>query len=227
MCGNGKYSAVGAAYCNTAGAGKRITKDNDNLRVGVENCGVNTFSTGANDDCADCEGGHSEAGSSSCVDTPPGHYYDGAHDQPCGAGRFSANGAGCEECGYGKYSAAAAAYCSTAGAGKKITVYNNNLRVRVEDCPKDTASSGATDECSPCTHGHAPVVSASCTKTPVGHYFNEQTSSDLPSPKGTWTEGAANADGCQECEDGFVADKAGSGFSSPCSAGKHVSAARV
>ena len=87
-------------------------------------CVAGKFSVGAADDCTTCVGGHSDAGSSSCVDTPPGYYYDGSTDVQCVAGKFSASGAsdisGCNLCPNGEYSAAGAAYCSTAAAGKSV-----------------------------------------------------------------------------------------------------------
>ena len=70
--GPGEYSEAGSILCRMAGAGKKPNM----VRSAVKNCEVNTFSVGAADNCTVCEGGHSEAGSSSCVDTPPGHYYD-------------------------------------------------------------------------------------------------------------------------------------------------------
>jgi len=146
----------------------------EGLRVDQENCAMNYFSTGAADDCQTCDGGHSDPGSSSCVDTAPGHFYDGTTDQQCVAGKFSASGAaeesGCVECSSGKFSAAAAAYCNTAGAGKMISKVLG-LRVGLEDCGANTFSTGANDVCEVCDEGsHSEPGSTSCAETPPGHF---------------------------------------------------------
>ena len=223
-CGNGKYSAAGAAYCSTVGAGKRIVKSNG-LRVGVSDCEANTFSTGANDTCARCEGGHSEAGSSSCTETAPGYYYDGMTDRPCVAGKFSASGAssesGCEECVNGKYSADGAAYCSTAEAGKSV-VKDGELRVGLTDCLANTFSTGAEDDCTACEVGHSEAGSSSCVETAPGHYYDGTT--DKECPPGTFSElGGVGVESCSNCNLGF-ASEGGKGFCDPCLAGYRSSA---
>ena len=182
VCEEGKFSDnEGASSCSTAEAGKRIVKEGV-LRIGEADCEKETFSTGAKDDCAVCEGGgHSEAGSSSCVKSPPGFYYDGTSDQPCVAGKFAAAGAsteaGCLECVNGKYSSPGAAYCSTAEAGKRVTKVGG-LRVNVTACLLNTFSTGADDNCADCEGGHSEPGSSSCIETPQGHFFDG--SADLP-----------------------------------------------
>ena len=154
-CVNGEYSAAGAAYCSTVGAGKQIVKVNG-LRVGVSDCEANTFSTGANDTCARCEGGHSEAGSSSCIDTPPGHYFNVTlHiDSPCPAGRFSKTGASniadCTPCTeLGSYSPPGSAFCLFSPAGH-IAASNRTGTIA---CPSGSVSGIGQDKCKECEVG--------------------------------------------------------------------------
>ena len=172
-CGVGTYSSSGASYCVTVGAGSKNNAD----RTGEEMCTADTFSTGATNVCTSCGGGHSETGSSSCVSTPPGHYYDGAADVPCPGGTFSANGAsslsGCEDCsGAGEYSAAGAAYCSTNPAGTFVTLDRSSTA----PCPPSTYSTGAADTCSLCSDpgefSHSPSTT-SCSRAPPGHEPND------------------------------------------------------
>ena len=100
-------------------AGSKIVLDDNNLWVSSTNCTLNTFSTGANDDCSTCEEGtHSRAGMATCVQTQPGYYFDPASngDFPCPVGTFAEFGAtdvsGCNECEEGKVSGAGSGYCS-------------------------------------------------------------------------------------------------------------------
>ena len=55
-CGEGSYSEVGAIYCSTVGAGKKVVKVGE-LRVGASYCDAMTSSIGASDICAPCDGG--------------------------------------------------------------------------------------------------------------------------------------------------------------------------
>ena len=181
MCETGKFASIaegnGESVCSPVEAGQKAVMSGV-LRVGQENCPQNHFSNGGADDCQPCEGGgHSEAGSPRCADTPPGHYYNGVTDVECVAGKFTASGASdeseCEECGNGKFSGNGAAYCSTAPAGTKIT-FSNNLRVDREDCAINTFSTGANDDCAVCAEGgHIEVGSSSCVQTQPGQYFDE------------------------------------------------------
>ena len=216
--GAGQFSDAGSAFCSTAGAGKKPNSD----RSGEENCPTNTFSVGASNTCTDCSGGHSGAGASSCVSTPPGQYWSGTADVNCPAGTFSESGAssldGCAPCdGPGQFSPTGSSYCSVAGAGQVPT----GKRTDSIPCPKNHFSTGAVNSCTPCTNGHSPVGSVACISTPVGYYFNETDSSDLPCPAGRHSTGAASIEECQLCEDGFIAASPGSGFCSVCSAGTH------
>jgi len=156
--------------------------------------------------CNECEGSHSESGSSLCVNMSSGYYFNGAIDRPCIAGRFSASGtndeSGCQECGNGKYSENGAAYCNTAGAGKRITKDKDNLRVGVEDCGANTFSTGANDDCAVCEGGHSEAGSSSCVNTPQGHYFDISAGVDKPCPASTFNkDGATSLDGCTPCVD--------------------------
>jgi len=187
-------------------------------------CGANTYSTGASDTCTDCVGGHSGAGASSCVTTPPGHFYDSGSnaDVECPAGTFSETGAASEEeCGAceggGQFSPTGSSYCSVAGAGQVPT----GDRTDSTPCPKNHFSTGAVNSCTPCINGHSPVGSVACISTPVGYYFHEVDSSDVPCPAGRHSTGAASIEECQLCEDGFIAASPGSGFCSVCSAGTY------
>ena len=196
----GTYSTAGSAFCSTAGAG---TVANGN-RTGFETCQKNTISIGASDQCTECDGGHSGVGASVCVDTPPGHFFDGTTDQPCVAGRFSANGAssetGCFECVNGKYSSPGSAYCSTVEAGKRVTKVGG-LRVNVTACLANTFSTGANDTCSFCTGGHSKSGSSSCTDTPPGHYFDDISNADRPCPASTFSKDGANSlSDCSPCD---------------------------
>jgi len=217
--GGGKYAIAGSPFCRVAGAGKRPNA----ARSGVVDCGVNTYSTGASDTCTTCpDGGHSGAGASSCVSTPPGQYWSGTADVNCPAGKYSESGAssmdGCVPCdGPGQFSPTGSSYCSVAGAGQVPT----GDRKSSTSCPKNHFSTGAVNSCTPCTNGHSPVGSVACISTPVGYYFNEVDSSDLPCPAGRHSTGAASIEECDVCEDGFIAAEEGSGFCSVCSAGTY------
>ena len=222
LCSEGKYSAAGAAFCITAEAGKKVLFE-DGLRVNVTDCSINTFSTGATDNCTNCEGGHSDPGSASCISTSPGYYYDGTTDIKCPAGKFSATGAsdaiGCLSCSNGKYSIPGSAYCSTAEAGKKI-YFEGDLRVGVRNCEMNTFSAGAEDECLPCLSGHSDPGSSSCIDTAPGYYYNGTT--DIPCVAGKFSaSGAPAEDGCSLCSEGKYS-AAGAAFCITAEAGKKV-----
>jgi hypothetical protein len=183
-CASGTYSSGGSAYCNTVAAGYETNSD----RTAAFKCSANHFSTGATDSCTPCEGGHSDIGSSSCVSTPPGHFWNGTADVPCPASTFSENGAsdvnGCISCdGPGEFSYAGASYCKTALAGTKP----NSLRTATELCPANYFSVGAADNCAPCpANGHSQEGSPSCDFCGLGEEFD------------------ADLNACKECAPGFA-----------------------
>ena len=151
-CGNGKYSAAGAAYCSTVGAGKQIVKMNG-LRVGVSDCEADTFSTGANDTCTLCgDGGHSEAGSSSCLQTQPGQHFNVTlqRDVDCSPGRFSSNGGICVQCAEGFVAPKSrSSHCDVCQPGN----YSNAMHTECIECPAGKFSGAASASCSRCEQG--------------------------------------------------------------------------
>ena len=150
-----------------------------------------------------------------CADLPP---LMTTRCASCPAGTFNENGDGttCAPCdGPGEYSGAGASFCLSAPAGTIPSIDNTTTT----PCPINTFSIGASDICSPCRNGHAPVGSASCQTTPIGHYYKQETEEDIPCPPGTFSSGAANITGCMQCEGGFIS-ALGSGFCDVCEAGK-------
>jgi len=114
------------------------------------------FSTGENDDCATCEGGHSEAGSSTCVNTPPGYYFDVSNniDKPCLASTFSKDGAislaGCTPCAdEGSYIDDGASFCLFSPAGFRPTSNRTGTTI----CPPGSISGIGQDNCMLCEIG--------------------------------------------------------------------------
>ena len=148
-------------------------------RSGVVDCAANTYSTGASDTCTDCSGGHSGAGASSCVSTPPGQYWNGTADVNCPAGTFSSSGAsnlaGCAPCdGSGQFSPTGSSYCSTAGAGTKP----NDARGGVENCPPNTFSEGESTTCTGCpANSYSNEGSLFCYSCLPGQRYNSGSTS--------------------------------------------------
>ena len=160
-CVNGKYSSEGAAYCSTAEAGKKIIKVGG-LRVGVAECDINTFSTGAEDDCEACDGGHSGPGSSSCQQTQPGQYFNETlqQDVDCPLGKFSSTGAACVDCSDGF-----------------IATHNKSSHCSV--CQPGTISNPANTECTECPLGHISGTAASeCDQCEEGKFNDKEGGSE-------------------------------------------------
>jgi len=147
--GLGEFSAAGAAYCSTNAAGTKAKAD----KTGFETCPSNTFSTGATYECTACDASHSEPGSSSCIDTPSGHYWGGNSDVPCPVGRFSLTGAtsitGCLYCVPGFVSASGSGYCSPCSAGE----HNNTASSKCVECQPGAISGIAATHCKNCEKG--------------------------------------------------------------------------
>ena len=145
--GPGEYAPEGSNYCRTAGAGQRPNDD----RSWTVDCLADYYSTGSADECTLCdEGSHSEAGSSSCEETPPGHYYDGTTDKECPPGTYSELGGfgvdSCTNCNLGFASEGGKGFCDPCLAGYK----SSTNRDECVPCPRGTFSSQTSSECISC-----------------------------------------------------------------------------
>jgi len=234
---SGEYSAAaGSTYCSTVGAGKASNKNHTNYEI----CPVNHFSIGATNNCTLCDGGHSTPGSASCVDTPPGHYFDPlAHeDFPCPKGRFSTDGAstfeGCEPCsGAGEFAnQPGSSYCRVVGVG----TFPNENRDSPLNCTIGKFSLGAADVCQTCENGKFSRERASgcetcyagyvpndtgdgCWKCEMGKFALYSASECIPCPDGFVSPPTGERDYCQVCSAGTVSDATHSNCNE-CPAGK-------
>merc|ERR1711871_1546686 len=126
----------------------------------------------------------------------------------------------CTECnGPGQYSdAPLSSACKLAPAGYKPPSNRDNI----EQCPKDTFSIGASDDCTNCDNGgHSRPGSSACKKCATGKYYDETENSCKLCPKNTASiSGAADISGCVPCEDGGHSQP-GSGYCEKCATGKY------
>jgi len=202
LCGR-NFSGAGASTCDSS-------------------CAAGRYGAAGDTSCQPCAAGKfSPAGASACTSCLPGKFSASAvagSCTECPAGRYSGTGgsslSNCTPCESGEYSSTGSSYCSVAGPGTKP----NSERTGIESCPIHTSSIGASDICTPCTNGHAPVRSATCFATPNGHYYHAGDEKDRPCPAGRFSEGASTIAGCLGCEDGMISNL-GSSFCAVCESG--------
>ena len=94
-------------------------------------------------------------------------------------------------------------------------------------CPKDSYSSGATDQCIPCEDGeHASVASSQCSICSPGQYYDVSSETCTQCSEGKF-EPSGRETSCETCDisDGFVSPGAGNAQCLFCVAGKRADAA--
>ena len=111
------------------------------------------------------------------------------------------------------------AFCKTAPVGHRPA----SNRDYIEQCPKDTFSIGASDDCINCDNGgHSRPGSSACEKCATGKYYNEAEIRCDPCPKNTFTiSGAADISGCEPCQNAGEHAPEGSGYCQSCTSGKY------
>jgi len=93
----------------------------------------------------------------------------------------------------------------------------------IVECPNNTFSIGAADNCTPCSPGsHSQPGSSTCEKCSTGKYFNEIANACGTCPKNTFTlSGATDISGCTPCQNAGEYAKPGSGYCEKCSTGEY------
>ncbi|GMH61642.1 hypothetical protein TrST_g9108 [Triparma strigata] len=218
-CSPGAHSQKGASACEQCSSGRYYSEVNS----ACESCPRNTFSpSGASDitGCLPCEGGHSAPGAGYCEVCAAGKSYDESQDAACvvcdkGKASMGGDATFCAECNnLGQYSdEVGASVCKTASAGMKPTPERDD----VIECPKNTLSIGAADDCTPCSPGgHSQPGSSACEQCSSGKYFEEDGNKCELCPKNTFTIlGGTNFSNCEQCPVGAYS-LAGSGYCQAC-----------
>lgn len=204
-------------------------------------CVAGTYSVSASTTCTNCPiGKYSSvaggAGSSSCLQAPPGYYVSTPGSTtflPCPAGLWSGaygltTDGDCSSCPTGAYCVAG----SSAPTYSQPGYYNNKALSTVstdnKPCPPGTYSdiAGAT-ACKQCNAGKFSANSgasseSACLTCSAGGYCGVGASSVTLCPGGTYSSltGQFNSSTCQTCQAGYYC-AAGSSAQTPCSTGTY------
>ena len=220
-----------SSVCKTAPAGHKPNTD----RTGIDKCPSGTFSVGASDDCDSCKEDETSpegaAGCSTCATCAVGRYKIAdctsttatqCGDCPAGQASMGGEATACTECNRpGQYSdTPLSGVCKLAPAGYKPS----SDRTNIEQCPKNTFTIGASDDCTDCTDGgHSLPGSSACEKCSSGKYYIEDANVCGLCPSGTSTAtGGVGLAACEKCPEGFFSSSSGASTCFACQAGKYT-----
>ncbi|GMH69242.1 hypothetical protein TrST_g1107 [Triparma strigata] len=223
--GEGQYSSSdGAVFCSIVPAGYRPNTAHD----GYEKCSPGRYSLGAATECLACpDGAISTSSNTGCIakcnpgEVPISGDSGDSECVKCEKGKYASYGGGtCLPCnGPGEYAdEIGSPICKTAPAG---TIPTSN-REDIEQCPRNTFSIGAADECTVCANGgHSKPGSPACEICLSGKYYDEPSNECKLCPKNTFTiSGATDINGCEDCPAGGHSQP-GSGYCDQCRSGKY------